>query len=104
MAKFEERNNDDKEEILEFGTEDSNNIRMLGVWLGEGEDFKQRLKKAGAAWAKIRVQLRGSKLPKKTQAKIVECCVESTLLFDCAVRTWQVGEINKLQSCMDKKY
>ena len=104
MGKFEERNNDDKEEILEFGTEESNKIRMLGVWLGEEEDIKQRLKRAGAAWIKVKNQLKGSKLSKRMQAKIVESCVESTLLFDCSVRTWRVGEIAKLQRCMDKKY
>ena len=104
MARFEERNNDDKEEVLDFGTDESNNIRMLGVWLGEEEDVKQRLKRAGAAWVKVRNQLRGSKLPKKTKAQIIECCVESTLLFDCAVRTWRKSEIKRLQSCMDKKY
>ena len=104
MDKYEERNNDDKEEILEFGTPESCNIRMLGVWLGEEEDIKQRLKRAGGAWVKVKNQLKGSKLSKKMQAKIVESCVESTLLFDCAVRTWRVGEIKKLQQCMDKKY
>ena len=104
MGKFEERNNEDKEEYLDFGTEESNNIRMLGVWLGETEDVKQRLKRAGAAWVKIRNQLKGSRLSKSRQAKIVESCVESTLLFDCAVRTWRQGEIKKLQQCMDRKY
>ena len=38
------------------------------------------------------------------QAKIVEACVESTVLFDCQARTWHGGEIKKLQSMMDKKY
>ena len=104
MAKFEEKNNDDKEEILEFGTAESDNIRMLGVWMGEGEDVKQRLKRAGAAWMKVKNQLRGSKLPKKVQARVVESCVENTLLFDCAVQTWRQSELRKLQSCMDKKY
>ena len=104
MGKFEERNNDDKEEVLEFGTEESNEIRMLGVWLGEEEDVKQRLKRAGHSWMKIKNQLKGSRLSKKMQAKIVESCVESTLLFDCSVRTWQKREIKKLQQCMDRKY
>ena len=104
MGHFEERNNDDKEEICDFGTAESNNIRMLGVWLGEEEDVRQRLKRAGGAWIKIKSQLKGSKMSKKKQAKIVEACVESTLLFDCATRTWQQREIKRLQSCMDKKY
>ena len=34
IAEFEEKNNDDKEEKLEFGSEEGNKIRMLGSWIG----------------------------------------------------------------------
>ena len=34
MNKWEERNNDDKEEVLEFGTEEGKGIRVLGSWMG----------------------------------------------------------------------
>jgi hypothetical protein len=44
MERFEEKNNEDKEEKVEFGTDDSNKIRMLGSWLGPEEDIKQRKK------------------------------------------------------------
>ena len=101
---FEERNNDEKEETLDFGTEDSKKIRMLGSWMGWEEDLSQRVKRAGAAWAKVRNRLKGSKLSKKTQARIVEACVESTLLFDCQARTWRKGELKRLQQFMDKRY
>ena len=104
MAKFEERNNDDKEEHLDFGTEESEKIRMLGSWMGEKNDTSQRMKRGGAAWMKVKNRLKGSKLSKRSQAKIVEACVESTVLFDCQARTWHVGEIKKLQSMLDKKY
>ena len=104
MAKFEERNNDDKEEHLDFGTEESEKIRMLGSWMGEKNDTSQRMKRGGAAWMKVKNRLKGSKLSKRSQAKIVEACVESTVLFDCQARTWHGGEIKKLQSMMDKKY
>ena len=104
MNKFEERNNDNKEESLIFGYEGSEKIRMLGVWMGEGEDVKQRLKRAGMSWSKVKNRLKGSKLSKKMQAKIVEACVESTLLFDCQTRTWHQSEIKKLQSLMDRQY
>ena len=53
MDKFEERNNEDKEEEIIFGTEESNKIRILGSYLGPGEDVKQRLKRAGATWVKV---------------------------------------------------
>ena len=104
MAMFEEKNNDDKEEEVIFGTEQSNGIRMLGSWLGPEEDIKQRKRKAGAAWAKVKAQLKGSRLSKKCQARVTQTCVESAMLFDCQVRTWQIGEIRKLQSCVDKMY
>ena len=104
MNRFEERNNDEKEEEIVFGTEDSKNIRVLGSYLGPAEDIKQRVKRGGAAWSKVKARLKGSKLSKKTQARIVEACVESTMLFDCQARTWQVNEIKRMQSVMDRMY
>ena len=82
MGKFEERNNNHKEEILEFGKEGSNNIRMLGSYMGFKEDVNQRVRRGGAAWNKVKRQLKGSKLPKKVHARIVEACVESTMLYN----------------------
>ena len=38
MGRFEERNNDDKEEKVDFGSEESGKVRMLGTWLGWRED------------------------------------------------------------------
>ena len=104
MNSFEERNNDDKEEELFFGDQRGDKIRMLGSYIGVEEDTKQRIKRAGMAWAKVKSRLKGSKLSKKMQARIVEACVESTMLFDCQTRTWRIGEMKKLQSVMDRKY
>ena len=104
MNMFEEKNNDDKEEHLNFGREDSKKIRMLGCYMGVEWDTSQRVKRSGATWIKVKNRLKGSKLSKKMQAKIIEACVESTLLFDCQTRTWHLSEINKLQRTMDKKY
>ena len=104
MSKFEEKNNDDKEEELIFGTEEGEKIRMLGSYIGNREDIKQRVKRANGAWAKTKRRLKGSKLSKKMQARIVEACVESTLLFDCQVRTWQIGEMKQLQKTIDRMY
>ena len=39
MGWFEERNNDNKEERLVFGEEESGEIRMLGSWMGWAEDI-----------------------------------------------------------------
>ena len=104
MDKFEERNNEDKEEEIVFGTEDSNKIRILGCYLGPTEDVRQRVKRAGATWVKIKARLKGSRLSKKIQARVVEATVESTLLFDASTRTWQVRELKKMQSTVDKMY
>ena len=104
MSKFEEKNNDAKEEELVFGTENGEKIRMLGSYIGNNEDIKQRVKRANTSWTKIKRRLKNSKLSKKMQARIVESCVESTLLFDCQVRAWQIGEIKKLQKTMDRIY
>ena len=35
MGRWEERNNEDKEEVLEFGTEEGDEVRILGSWMGE---------------------------------------------------------------------
>ena len=104
MGWYEERNNEDKEEEVLFGKEEGGKIRMLGTWLGPDDDIKQRKKRAGAAWFKVKGQLKGSKLSKKVQAQITQACVESTMLFDCHVRTWQLRDIKKLQSSVDRMY
>ena len=104
MNRFEERNNEDKEEELVFGTDEGDKIRMLGTYIGFKEDVKQRTKRAGAAWAKAKSRLKGSKMSKRLQARVIEACVESTLLFDCQARTWQVLEIKQLQKTVDKMY
>ena len=104
MAEFEERNNEDKEEHLDFGIEGSGKVRMLGSWMGEAEDTNQRMKRGGAAWMKVKNRLKKSRMSKRMQARVIEACVESTVLFDCQARTWHVTEIQKLQSMMDKRY
>ena len=104
MNKFEERNNEDKEEFLDFGKEESRKIRVLGCLMGWKEDTNNRIKKAGNAWMKVKNRLKGTRISKSLQARIIEACIESTMLFDCQTRTWQVGEIQKMQRCMDKKY
>ena len=85
MGWFEERNNDGKEEELLFGTEDSGKIRMLGSWMGWREDVSQRLKRGGKAWWVAKKRLKGSRLSKRVQAKVVEMSVESTLRQELGV-------------------
>ena len=102
MEEFEEKNNEDKEEILEFGSEEGKKIRMLGSWIGPEEDVKNRKKRAGMLWFKVKNRLKNTKLSKKRQAKIFEACVENALLFDCGARTWYKKDIKKLQQWADK--
>ena len=47
MAKWKERNNEDKEDVLEFGTEEGNECRLLRNWIEENEDVKTRNKGQG---------------------------------------------------------
>ena len=47
MGKWEERNNEDKEERLEFGTVESREIRVLGKWVGNEQDIRNRIRRAG---------------------------------------------------------
>ena len=86
MASFEERNNDGKEEVLEFGTEESKKIRMLGSWMGWKEDIDERLKRANRSWWKTKNRLKGAKFSTRLQARVVEASVETSLLFNCQAR------------------
>ena len=104
MACFEEKNKETKEETLHFGNLDEETTRMLGCWMGTKEDVQKRKARAGKAWFQVKKQLHGSSLPKRTQARIVEACVESALLFDCNTRVWYVREIKAMHSLMDRCY
>ena len=38
------------------------------------------------------------------QARVVEVIVESSVLFGCTVRPWNIAEISKLQRVVDEAY
>lgn len=52
----------------------------------------------------MKAQLMHSKLSGKTQARVVQACVESSLLFDCSTRVWYASEIKRIQSWIDRCY
>ena len=104
MGRWEERDNEDKEETLEFGTIEGGDVRVLGSWLGANEDVSNRKRRAGALWGRVKDWLKGSNLSKRWQARIVEACVESSLLYDCQARVWYKKDTRKLQQFMDKCY
>ena len=70
MGWFEEKNNDDKEEVLEFGSSESGRVRMLRSFMGWQGDVEERLKRARKAWWVTKKRLRGAKISRRCQARI----------------------------------
>ena len=93
MGTYEERTNDDKEETLIFAEDESEDIRMLGCWMGPSADVRNRIGRANSAWWKLKDQLKHSTLSKRIEARIIEACLESSPLFDCNTRVWYISEI-----------
>ena len=104
MNEWEERNNDAKEEVLEFGTNDGANVRVLGSWTNASTDVQNRIKRANGLWWRVKGWLKSSRLTKKWQGRVVEACVESSLLYDCQARVWYKRDVKRLQKWMDKCY
>ena len=48
--------------------------------------------------------LKGSCMTRRWQARVVEACVESSLLYDCQTRVWYKRDIDRLQKWIDKCY
>ena len=69
VGEFEERTNESKEEKMEFGAEDSEEIRKLGTYMGIEHNTNMRIKRAARTWMKIKKKFMRCKLIKKTQAK-----------------------------------
>ena len=44
-GKWEERNNEDKEESVEVGWMECENVRVWGSWLGDKADVRNRLRR-----------------------------------------------------------
>ena len=51
---------------------------------------------------KVRKRLWKTKVSKINQARITEVIVESSVLFNCTVRPWNIAEISKLQRVLMK--
>ena len=104
MNEWEEQNNEAKEEVLEFGTEEGGSVRVLGSWVCASADVKNRIKRANGLWWKVKSWLKGSRLTKRWQGRVIEACVECSLLYDCQVRVWYKRDVKRLQSWIDKCY
>ena len=53
MGEFEERTNESKEEKMEFGERGSEEIRMLGTYMGNEHVTNMRIKRAARTWMHI---------------------------------------------------
>ena len=101
---LEEQNIENKEEKFVFGYPKSDQIRMLGCWLGPTINLQNRINIAHSFWATVRLRLVRSKLLKRQQAIILQACVESGLLLDAHTRPWKTAEIKKMQNMIDRIY
>ena len=52
MSRFEKSINEDMEERRAFGTVESKDIRMLGVWMRPEQVNQNRIRRAGGLWGK----------------------------------------------------
>ena len=100
MREREERNNGDKEDRLDFGREEGEDVCILGSWVGDKADAKNRIWSGGWIWSR----LKGWLLSKKWQAKVVQACVESIVLYDRHATVWQKRKLKEVQKWMDKCY
>ena len=104
LALFEERTNDAKEGKARLGTMETNNIRMLAVYLGRKENIFQRLRRGAPIFARIRKRFTKSRLSKRTQALVLDTCLGSIMLFNCNTRPFYKSEVKQLQKAMDWRY
>ena len=77
---------------------------MLGTYMGNEHDTKMRIMRAVRTWMQIKKRFMKYKLSKKTQVKVVETCVESTIVFNAVVRPFPKSETKRIQSWIDKRY
>ena len=71
--------------------------------MGNEHDTKMRIKRAARIWTQKKRFMK-YKLSKKMQAKVIETCVESAVLFNSAVRPFSKSETKRIQSWIDKRY
>ena len=87
---------------LALGT--ANGIRILGSYADRKIDLTMRLQRMRRAAFVVKKRIKKTRLTKRQQGIVAQTCVESTALFDAAVRPWYKSEINKLQREIDRLY
>ena len=97
MEEFEGKNDDDKEEKLMFASGEGKKISNLRSWIVPEENIKNRNKRVGTLWFRVKNRLKNTRLSKRRQARTFEVCVDSALFIDCATRTWYKKDVKNLQ-------
>ena len=96
--------NEDKEERVEFGREECEDVRILGSWVEDKADVRNRLRRRGWIWSRVKGWLKESLLSKRWQARAVQACVKCSVLYDYHARVWYKRELKEVQKWMDKCY
>ena len=104
MNMFEEKCHLNKGGYLFFGESESESIKMLGSFVGRKKDNQETLKRARQGVWKVKKRLWKTKISKINQARVVEVIMESSVLFECTVRPWDIAEISTLQRVLDEAY
>ena len=105
MLDFKEEKNRPKEEKMIFGDDQNNKeVRMLGTWMEDNSDVKKTNPNSWQELGYHQKRFMKCRLTKRTQAKVIEACIESTLLFNASVRPFKLSEIKRMQTFMDKRY
>ena len=104
LERFEEKCHPDKEEVMRIGHPFGGKIRILGSYSCSKEDTKRKREKMQRAAIIIRRRICKSALSKRTQARVLEACVESIGLFDAAITPWPKSEIRQIQQVVDRLY
>ena len=102
MGDWDERNNEDKEESVELGKEECEDMRSLGSWVGDRAALRNRVRRGGCLWSGVKGLLEKSLLTKRWQAREGQACVESSVLYDRHARVWYKKELKEVQKWMDK--
>ena len=67
MNEWEERNSDAKEEVLEFGTDEDGEVRVMGHWVSANADLSNRIKRKNGLWWRVKPWLKRCRLTKRWQ-------------------------------------
>ena len=102
LERFGENENKAKRESIPFGDPENGKMRVLGAFLDNDYDMKQRLSRAASAWAITHGRLCGSLLPLQEQVRVVKATVQSALLHSAQSRPFTCRDYMRTQTFMDK--